>query len=204
MKIPHVLAVLALAVGPAWAGESAPPAPAGAAAAPPTAAEFVTKASEAGMAEVELGRLAAEKAGSNRVRAYGQRMVTDHSKANTELLQIAKAKGLQPAKGLNDVHTRALATLRSRSGTSFDAAYGKQMVSDHQEAVALFTAATRLQDKELAAFATKTLPVLREHHAEATALPGNNAQSGSNAQPGSSAQPGSNTQPGSSAQPGSN
>src|SRR4051812_20462780 len=46
---------------------------------------FVTKAAQGGLAEVKLGQLATQKASSSDVKAFGQQMVDDHSKANDEL-----------------------------------------------------------------------------------------------------------------------
>jgi putative membrane protein len=141
-------------------------------AAPLSNADFVAKASESGVAEVELGKLAAQKGSSPEVRAYGQRMVTDHSKANAELEALAAQKTLTPVKTPNAMHAKALEDLRGKSGKDFDAAYAKQMVVDHQEAVTLFTAASSLPDRELAAFASKTLPTLRDHDQQAKHLGG--------------------------------
>src|SRR5438309_2156957 len=45
---------------------------------------FVMKAAKGGMAEVELGKLAAQKGSSDQVKKFGQRMVDDHGKANDE------------------------------------------------------------------------------------------------------------------------
>src|SRR5581483_8855131 len=42
---------------------------------------FVRKAAQGGIAEVELGKLATQKASSDEVKKFGQRMVDDHSKA---------------------------------------------------------------------------------------------------------------------------
>lgn len=139
---------------------------------PLTPAHFVAKASEAGVAEVELGKLAAQKGSTAEVRAYGQRMVTDHSRSGVELEQLAGRKGLAVTKVPSAAHTAVLEDLRGRNGKDFDAAYGKQMVKDHDEAVALFTAAGALQDQELSTFASRTLPVLREHQQQASHLGG--------------------------------
>lgn len=122
------------------------------------------------MAEVEKGKLAAQKAGAPEVRAYGQRMVTDHTRSGAELDEIAKRKGLAPAKALGPKQGKALEELRSKSGAQFDAAFARQMVADHNEAVALFTLAERLGDEELAGFASRTLPALRDHQQQADHL----------------------------------
>src|SRR3569832_1564497 len=55
---------------------------------------FVKKAAQGGMAEVELGKLATQKASSDDVKKFGQRMVDDHTKANDQLKQIAGSKGI--------------------------------------------------------------------------------------------------------------
>src|SRR5213082_3489499 len=55
---------------------------------------FVKKAAEDGLAEVELGKLATEKASSDEVKKFGQRMVDDHSKANDQLKQLASKLGV--------------------------------------------------------------------------------------------------------------
>src|SRR5215204_4761165 len=119
---------------------------------PLTAADFVAKASEAGMAEMELGKLASQKAASPDVRQYAERMVTDHGKADTELKALAAAKKLTTAKALNPAHQKARESLRQKTGADFYAAFAQQMVTDHNDAVALFSAAGSLADQELAGF----------------------------------------------------
>ena len=56
--------------------------------------KFMEKAAQGGMAEVELGKLATQKASASEVKQFGQRMVDDHSKANDQLKQIATSKGV--------------------------------------------------------------------------------------------------------------
>src|SRR5690606_35433437 len=52
-------------------------------------ADFAVKAADAGLAEIELGKLAMEKATDQRIKDFAQRMVADHQKANDELKSIA-------------------------------------------------------------------------------------------------------------------
>ena len=55
---------------------------------------FVQKAAVGGLAEVEMGKLAQQKAANDQVKQFGSHMVDDHSKANTELQQVASSKGI--------------------------------------------------------------------------------------------------------------
>lgn len=125
---------------------------------------FVTEAGIGGLAEVQMGNLALNKASSADVKAFGQRMVTDHSKANAELAQLATAKGLALATELDGEHKSALEHLTSLSGAEFDKAYMQHMVQDHQKDVQAFqNSSTMATDADVKAFAAKTLPILQQH-----------------------------------------
>jgi putative membrane protein len=136
-----------------------------------TPREFVTQASAGGQAEVELGKLALQKSQAPEVRAFAQKMVDDHGKANAELASLARAKGMQ-LSGPNDEQRAAMEELRKKSGKDFDAAYAAAMSKDHDEDVSMFSAAGTLPDAQLADFARKTLPVLTQHQQMAHQLHG--------------------------------
>lgn len=126
-------------------------------------ASFVKKAAQAGMTEVQLGKLAASKSQDDKVKQFAERMVSDHSKANEELASIAKTKGLTVPASLDTEHQSMVQSLNSKSGKAFDAAYTQHMNAAHSEAVALFQGAVTGSDPELAAFAKQTLPTLEQH-----------------------------------------
>jgi putative membrane protein len=130
----------------------------------PTEEDFWNKAAEAGMAEVELGKLAQSKAQNADVKKFAQKMVADHTKANDELKALAaKFKITLPAE-LNSTHKSVMDKLNSLSGADFDKAYVDAMVKDHDDAVSLFqTEADGGATEELKAFAAKTLPTLKSH-----------------------------------------
>jgi putative membrane protein len=130
---------------------------------PDSAQAFVTKAAQAGLAEVELSKLAGMASRNEAVKNFAARMVTDHQKANMELTAIAKPKSLMVPTQLDAEHAKAVKGLQGKSGEAFDAAYAMHMAMDHDKAVALFESNSHNTDTDLAAFAGKTLPVLQEH-----------------------------------------
>jgi putative membrane protein len=132
---------------------------------------FVTKASGAGMAEVEFGELGSAHAMNAEVKRFAERMVTDHQKANEELKGLARKKNYTLASGPMKEHQEAAARVGKLQGEQFDRDFMAQMVKDHEAAVELFSSEAQSgQDAELKAWAAKTLPTLREHLQLAKAL----------------------------------
>lgn len=126
--------------------------------------DFVSDATRGGMEEVQLGELAKQKAGSPAVREFGDRMVTDHQKANDDLKQLVQKKGALIPTSLSHRENMTLEHLQKLSGAEFDKAYMSDMVRDHKKDVKEFEKASQnLSDPDLKAFAEKTLPTLQEH-----------------------------------------
>jgi putative membrane protein len=127
-------------------------------------AKFANEAAQGGMAEVELGRLAAQKAADPSVREFGQRMVADHSKASAELKALAAKKGMQLPAEINSDQKSEMDKLAKLSGPDFDKEYMSAMLKDHEDDVKAFeTQSKEGNDTDVKAFATKTLPTLQEH-----------------------------------------
>jgi putative membrane protein len=138
-----------------------------------SATDFVKKAGAAGAAEVEMGKLGAEKATDAEVKAFAQKMVTDHTKANKELMAAAKAKGLEVPTEPGLMHKGMQEKFEHQSADhDFNEDFMEQMVRDHESAVELFqTAANDTSlDPDLRALAKKTLPTLQQHLADAQKL----------------------------------
>jgi putative membrane protein len=126
---------------------------------------FATTAARDGMAEVEHGRLAAEKATNADVKQFGQRMVDDHGKANDELKSWASANSVTLPTDMGTQHKAMQDKLSKLSGDAFDRAYMAHMVTAHGKAVTSFTRASKTaRNADLKAWAGKTLPTLEEHH----------------------------------------
>ncbi len=126
--------------------------------------EFVLDAARGGLAEVELGRLAADHAQNDEVKKFAQRMVDDHTKANDELKSIATSKSIKLPEEL-DAKDRALKQrLEKLNGAAFDRAYMNAMYTDHQKDVNEFKKESNAgRDPQVKSFAASTLPTLEEH-----------------------------------------
>jgi putative membrane protein len=125
---------------------------------------FIEKAARGGMAEVELGQLAEQRAHSPKVKAFGRRMVHDHSGADNTLDQMASSKGVTIPAGLDKASQRQYDRLEKLSGARFDREYMAMMVSEHKKDISAFKKEQRsAKDSDVKNFARTTLPTLEEH-----------------------------------------
>ena len=125
---------------------------------------FISEAAAGGMAEVELGKIAADKASNPEVKKFGQRMADDHGKANDELKALAQSKQISLPTAIDAKHKATIDRLSKLSGPAFDRAYVQDMLKDHEKDVAAFRAESKNgKDSDVKAWAGKTLPTLEEH-----------------------------------------
>jgi len=131
---------------------------------------FLVQASIGNLQEISSGKVAAQKAASQKVKAFGNRMVTDHGKAEAQLLALAKKKGynLPPNATSNVVEDPMLV---KAAGNKFDKLYVHMMVPGHRSAAGLYQHyAIAGKDPDIKAFAQQTLPVIKSHLAEIKAI----------------------------------
>lgn len=121
--------------------------------------KFVKKAYKGGMMEVENGKMAKDKATNDATKEVADRMITDHSKANDKLMEIAKEENLDLSK--------VEAKPSSISGDNFDKEYLTMLKKDHEKDIAMFEKeandAGAKEDSDVVKFAKDTLPTLKEH-----------------------------------------
>jgi putative membrane protein len=125
---------------------------------------FMKNAAEAGMAEVKAGEMAKAKSANPDVKAFGEQMVTDHTKAGDELKALASTKKVEMPKSPSLMQQGKAKLLDAKTGADFDKAFAETMVSDHKTVVDAFKkASTEATDSDVKAFAAKTLPTLEMH-----------------------------------------
>jgi len=125
---------------------------------------FVKKAADGGLAEVEMAKLAQQKAESSEVKSFAQKLEKDHTQANSELKQVASKKNITLPDSPSKAHQAKHDKLSKLSGAAFDKAYIAAMLEDHQKDVREFSReASAGTDSDVKAFAAKTLPTLKDH-----------------------------------------
>lgn len=128
-------------------------------------AKFATDAANGGIAEVTLGELAASKTTNPQIKEYANMMTTDHTKANAELIAIAKVKNITLPATVDADHQKKADDLSKLTGKDFDKAYVDAMVDGHKKTLDLMNnEAKDGKDADLKAFAAKTAPVVKAHY----------------------------------------
>jgi putative membrane protein len=128
--------------------------------------EWAVEVADMGMCEVELSKLALERATIPAVKQFAQTMIDEHSKANDELKGAAAQKNISLPTTLGDKHQKKLTDLREKTGKDFDEAYTDLMVETHKAAVDKFKKqADKGEDAELKSWAAGKVATL-EHHLE--------------------------------------
>ena len=146
--------------------------------------KMIMSMAQANLAEIEMGRLAQNKSQSDQVKNFAQQMIVDHSKALTEVQQVAQARGISLPNELDRAHRAKADKLAAMSGDAFDRAYMAQAgVSDHKKNHSMLRSAqSKARDPELKALAARTLPIVDQHLNSAQQLHKSTAQGRSGTQ----------------------
>jgi putative membrane protein len=136
--------------------------------------EFLVKAAQGGMLEVEAARLAQERASSAEVKEFAQTLLKDHQAANEKLQRIAADKGIALPKELDAKHKDELKKLSEARGEDFDRMFIQRMgLQDHKKDISMFEKqAKQGKDAQLKNFAEQSVPTLRKHLSMAQKIAG--------------------------------
>jgi putative membrane protein len=125
---------------------------------------FITTATQGGMAEIELSKLAIDLGNSPQVRSFAEQMIADHGRNNMELAEIATRDKILLPSDLDPAHAALGKDLANLHGVDFDRRYIQAMQKDHQQmAEFLKTSETSVSDNRLTAFIKAALPVVEAH-----------------------------------------
>ena len=134
---------------------------------------FIKEASEISRFEVDASQLAVKGAANEKVRDYAATLVRDHKEAGAGLLRLSYARGLTPPL-MTGAHRQTLNQLAKAHGAGFDRIYLEKVgLQSHRDSIKRFEVASNdVRDAELKTWIDSTLPLMREHLAQAQKLAG--------------------------------
>jgi putative membrane protein len=95
--------------------------------------EFVRDVAAKNMAEIELSRMALDKATNPDVKSFAQKMVDDHGAAGNKLKSIVSGHPIEWPARLDDKHRETADELANKQGADFDREYVKAMIDGHED-----------------------------------------------------------------------
>lgn len=126
--------------------------------------KFLKEAALNGMTEIELGKIASEKASNAQVKQFAQRMIDEFTSGQKAILRIASDETITVPKTLDSKHQSRVDRLAKLSGSEFDRAYIQDEAKQrHQDLKEYTNASQGGNDPNLKNFATSTLPSLEDH-----------------------------------------
>jgi putative membrane protein len=111
--------------------------------------EFVHDVAIMNMTEIELSRMALQKAANPAIKSFAQRLIDDHDAAGNKLKSVVSAGW--PAQ-LDDKHKDLSDKLATKQGADFDREYTEAMIEGHQDLAARLE--SRLEVQSLADWKT--------------------------------------------------
>ncbi|HZA97985.1 MAG TPA: DUF4142 domain-containing protein [Gemmatimonadales bacterium] len=123
----------------------------------------------ANTADIETGRLAAERAGSNAVRQFGAMLARDHQFVRQQGRDLAKKLGVTPTPPADQTSAREHAALMQRlgqlRGSEFDRAFLQYEERFHRDVIAAVksTLLPAIKNQELRDLVVKVAPAFQAH-----------------------------------------
>ncbi len=132
---------------------------------------FIKNAIEGNLAEIDVGKLAQQKGTDPAVKSFGAMLVKDHGDANAKAKTAAADVNVTPPTGSSIGEKATYLKLKILSGATFDRAFAKAMVSDHQSDIKKYQKEAQKTDA-VGTYAKDALPTLQKHLQEAQQLQG--------------------------------
>jgi putative membrane protein len=133
--------------------------------------DFLKKVTNSGMAEVQLAKLAQQKATIDAVKNFAAMLERDHTAVNGEVKTLADQRNVSLPTAPSDDKQKMYTDMEKMSGKAFDKEYISMMVKSHNDGINLFEdTKSNASDVDVKNFADKTLPALKMHLDSAKAI----------------------------------
>lgn len=134
------------------------------------AVSFIRQAGSSNVFEIEMGKLAQQKAGSSRVKNFSAMIVKDHTKVREELKSLGANKNVLVNYALKPEQKQEMHEIQKLSGAAFDKRYMQLVTAGHEKDIENFKSGAHNRDRKVNHFADNALPVLKMHLDSAKAI----------------------------------
>jgi putative membrane protein len=149
-------AMSGIGAGAAWAADA------------PTTADVLGKLHHADQKEIDMGKLATERAQSKDVKTFGKMLIKDHTAGDKKVAKLARDEKIDLTAGTPAAKDDST---DMPMGADFDAAFARMMLDDHKRDIdEVTTARDATTDEKLKKLLTDLLPVLERHRDTAQKL----------------------------------
>ena len=133
--------------------------------------EFLKKVTNSGMAEVQLAKLAQQKATIDAVKNFAAMLERDHTAVNQQVKNLADQRNVVLPSAISDDKQKMYNDMDKMTGKAFDKDYISMMIKAHGDGISLFEdTRSNASDVDVKNFADKTLPTLKMHLDSAKAI----------------------------------
>ena len=137
----------------------------------PAEQDFMLKAAQANLAEIDLAQMAKQKGQNDDVKDYANMIEQDHRDALDDLMDIMKAARIAPPQSPTPDARVEIDRMNMLMGAEFEREFVNTMVMNHQKAVDLFRDAySVVQNEDLREYISNKLPKIEMHLQKAHAL----------------------------------
>ena len=132
---------------------------------------FLTKSANSGLAEVQLAKLAQQKATIDAVKNFAAMLERDHTAVNEQVKSLAGQRNVSLPAAPSEDKQKMYSDMEKMTGKAFDKEYISMMVKSHNDGISLFEdTKANASDIDVKNFADKTLPALKMHLDSAKAI----------------------------------
>lgn len=136
-----------------------------------TESDFMVKATQAHLAEIDMARLAKLQSKNERLKSYAGMVLHDHTDALADVTKLMKEKNVPEPKTFAAETKQDIARMSRLEGSEFDREFVNMMVSDHQKALELFrNTSASAHDTGVQDYADNMIPKLEKHLQKAQEL----------------------------------
>ena len=126
--------------------------------------EFMAKAAQANMTEIEVARIALQKSANDEVKEYANVIKSDHTSALEDLAELMEEKNVAQPRAIDARTQQDIDRMNNLTGGEFDREFINMMVTDHRKAIELFRdQQSSAQNRDVKKYVDKVLPNLEVH-----------------------------------------